>query len=160
MITEDSFWKGPDSIRRDLTYADEVTEEIKKNATKTVAAVNPILKEYQDATGIELSRVSSGWRPKTVNERTKNAAVLSNHLRGLAVDIEDKTHKFQVWLFKNQASLERHGLYMEHPIATETWAHLQPVPPGSGVRVFFPTAQAAKDWEEYRAANPAGGRYA
>jgi len=161
VITEEEYWRGPDSVRRDVAYADDVTDEIRTNATKTVAMINPLLQEYAEETGVVLEEVASGWRPPAVNDATKNAAKgTSTHLTAKAGDIKDKTHKFQVWCFKNQQKLEAHGLYMEHPIATPTWAHLQWTPPKSGDRVYYPTVQAKKDWEAYLISNPDGGRYA
>ena len=44
----------------------------------------------------------------------------------------------EVTLEAVEASLASLGLWMEHPLATKGWCHLQVVSPRSGMRVFYP----------------------
>lgn len=128
MITLAGFYKG-----RDITHKSELTSPIRANATKTMQLVNQLL----TLAGLTDRDASSGWRPAAVNAATQGAAKKSNHMLGLAVDVQDTDKKLQRWCMANTHILEQLGLWMEHPRDTPTWCHLQTVPPRSGKRVFF-----------------------
>ncbi len=64
------------------------------------------------------------------------AALDSQHMHSNAVDISDPDNSKDVGLDDRQ--LEDAQLYREHPDATDTWVHLQRVPPKSGHRTFMP----------------------
>lgn len=129
MITKDEVLMG-----RDKTHKDEYTQEISDNIDKELL---PKLNEFRKAYGKPM-RVSSGWRPPTVNAKVKNAAKRSNHQLGLACDFVDKDGLLDKFCMDNLQLLETIGLYLEHPDATPGWCHLQCVPPRSGNRVFKP----------------------
>lgn len=137
MITLKDYWMG-----RDEKYADELTPEIIQNAHETVEKVNQLLSVYEE-TGKSVNRVNSGWRPKSVNDSTANAASKSKHLTAQACDLSDPHGDLDKWCLKNIEALVEFGLWMEHPGWTDGWCHLQTVPPMSSprVRVFIPSVK-------------------
>lgn len=143
IITLDDYWMG-----RDATYRDQLTCEIIANAQMTVERANALL-VLAAADGVEPginnvtgTYVASGWRPPAINEVTANAAAASKHLLGMAIDIKDQFARraFARWCLTHLANLEEIGLWMEDPQWTPTWVHVQIVPPGSGRRVYVPSA--------------------
>lgn len=128
MLTIQDYWMG-----RDRKYPDSLTPEIEGNALELIDRVNILLSEF----GQE-RKVNSGWRPPEVNGKTPGAAPLSKHMKGLAIDLADPEGDLDEWCMDNLDSLERIGLWMEHPAATKGWCHLQSLPPRSGKRVFYP----------------------
>jgi hypothetical protein len=132
VISLKDYWMG-----RDIDYACELGDDIRDAATETVRRVNLLLARYADDTNIVLTRVTSGWRPPSVNASAGGVAK-SRHMTGHAVDIADVSGKFKEWLARNPQPLADCNLYMEHPGATPTWCHLQSLPPRSGKRVFLP----------------------
>jgi hypothetical protein len=136
MITLELFYKG-----RDKQFAADLTPEIQKNAEELLRRTNRLLELFYAANPTAHKRdCNSGWRPPAVNAGVKNAAPKSNHMKGLAVDIEDDDEMLDKWLMTaaGQKTLEICQLWMEHPSATPRWAHVQSVPPRSGRRVFNP----------------------
>ena len=143
-ISTEAYWQ-----QRDSKYRGEWTEEIQKNGTKTIAAVNKLL-ALAAVDGIERSEVSSGWRPKSLNEITPNAAKVSNHLVALACDLRDVDRGLQLWCLNNKDKLDKCGIWMEHPDwcakLSRTleqwmyWCHFQIVPPKSGKRIYIPNS--------------------
>lgn len=116
-------------------HENELTQESRESAALTVAKANQLLEEFGQARGLR-----SGWRPATVNAATPNSAQSSRHITCQAIDIDDDDRQLQDWCLENLPILERLELWMEHPIATPSWVHVQIVPPGSGKRAFFPNA--------------------
>lgn len=144
MITLDQFWMG-----RDKTHAAELTDAVRVNALHTVMRVNDLL-ERAKQDGIEVDTIASGWRPTAVNAETPNAAPSSKHMTGEACDVKDDEHRFFArWCLEHTAPichqegtpdlLQEIGLWMENPMWTPTWVHLQIVPPHSGRRIFVPS---------------------
>ena len=129
MIALADYWMG-----RDKTHAADMTPEIRSNAADLVVRCN----QLAAALSFPLPRVSSGWRPPSVNAGVKGAAKRSNHMTGNAVDFADPDGKLDAWCLANLPTLERIGIWLEHPDATPNWCHLQRVPPRSGRRVFRP----------------------
>lgn len=110
---------------RRKVYASELTQDIINNATKLVAIINNFLNEL----GIEEVEVTSGWRPASVNGKTKNAAKNSGHMLGLACDLLDNKNQDTAKLIaSNPDLLRKYGLFLESPQATQgintNWAHL------------------------------------
>lgn len=64
------------------------------------------------------------------------AALDSQHMHSNAVDISDPDNSRDDSL--DDAKLEAAELYREDPADTDSWVHLQRVPPGSGHRTFKP----------------------
>lgn len=124
------FWMG-----RDKQYPLAMTPEIQRNAVTTVALANALLAQFGQS-----RKVNSGWRPPAINAATPNAAVLSKHMLGQAIDLADPEGDLDDWLMGDvgQATMTRLGLWHEHPAATKNYAHLQTVPPRSGRRTFYP----------------------
>lgn len=142
MIDLDAYYNG-----RDRTYRGELTDEIQKNAEDTIAKANLLLAR---AGFQHVCTVSSGWRPKTINDTTPNASATSHHLTGRAIDLPDPDRKLAVWCVRNLDVLAEIGLWLEDPRWTydengEHWVHVQTVPPRSGNRVFTPSDLPAKD---------------
>src|SRR3990167_8931000 len=137
MITLRTYWMG-----RDATHAEELTDEINRNARITVDKANELLER---AGRSDIDQVASGWRPASVNDATQNAARSSRHLTAEAVDLPDTDRILAGWCVDNLDSLKEIGLWMEDPRWTPTWVHLQVVPPKSGKLVYIPSSAPAKD---------------
>lgn len=129
---------------RDAIYPEECTPEIRANAEKTVESANALIARLE-ADGIVFhenprtkSLISSGWRPPQINGQTKNAAPMSKHMTGQAIDLYDPEGEIDDYLMANEDVLIGLSLFMEHPSATKGWAHVQTVAPRSGKRCFYP----------------------
>lgn len=134
-ITLDEFYKG-----RDSQYAAELTDEIRAASQDTLQKANLLLARFFAANPAEPRRTAtSGWRPAQVNASTPGAAKLSNHMRGLAIDIQDENGKLDAWCMSpdGRSALIDIGLWLESPASTPRWCHVQTVPPRSGNRVFM-----------------------
>ncbi len=125
-------------------FQDDLTQEIRDSANKLLSVVNPLLEELEFR-GVTLDEhpktgcyVSSGWRPPAINASIVNAAPRSKHMTGHAIDLYDPDGDMDEFLFANQNLLQKYGLYMEHPLATKGWCHLQDIAPKSGNIVFYP----------------------
>ena len=82
--------------------------------------------------------VTSGLRSQADQMRINPKAPKSNHLMGLAADIQDKDGKLAEWVKANMSLMEQIGFWFEDFDHTEGWVHFQCVPPKSGKRVFIP----------------------
>lgn len=127
---------------RDATHAEELTDAINRNAQVTVDKANRLLER---AGRSDVDKVSSGWRPASVNDATANAARSSRHLTAEAVDLPDADRTLAEWCVDNLDVLGEIGLWMEDPRWTPTWVHVQTVPPGSGKLVFIPSSKPPLD---------------
>lgn len=134
---------------RDSAYPADFTPEIEHNVIALLGPVNLLLAwAYKDGVRPALdphsgTHIASGWRPRSVNEATRNAAKGSKHITGQAIDLRDTgTRDLARWCLKNIEDVAELGLYMEDPQWTPTWVHLQNVPPGSHRRVFVPSSAA------------------
>lgn len=112
--------------------ANPLTPEMETNLETLLIAVNLI----RDLYGKPMT-VSSGYRPAAANAAA-GGAKRSAHLTCEAVDFADPDRKLMQWLLRNLDILEKAGLYLESPIGTPHWCHLQTRPPKSGKRVFIP----------------------
>ena len=137
MITLHAYWLG-----RDVTHAEELTEEINRNAQVTVSKANELLAR---AGRNDINTVNSGWRPQGVNDTTRNSAAVSSHLTAQAVDLPDTDRTLAEWCVDNLDVLKEIGLWMEDPRWTPTWVHLQTKPPKSGKIVYIPSSKPAPD---------------
>lgn len=137
MITLDAYWMG-----RHKKYPQVWTGQVQRSGAETVGRCNMLLAAYFQGTGRILDRVSSGWRPKVVNDATSNAGKTSNHITAEAIDVTDPDRAFAAWCMLNPKKLEECGLWMEDPRWTPTWVHLQTVPPNSGKRIYRPSMAA------------------
>ena len=63
----------------------ECTDELKDKALNLITRVNAFLIDV----GIQDAKVSSGFRPSSVNKGIKNASRKSNHMDGDALDLAD-----------------------------------------------------------------------
>lgn len=137
MISMAVYWMG-----RDRTHAEELTDEIRRNADVTVAKANRLLER---AGRSAIDEVRSGWRPQAVNDATANAARSSRHLTAQAIDLPDNDRTLATWCVDNLDVLKELGLWMEDPRWTPTWVHLQTIPPKSERVVFIPNSAPAAD---------------
>ena len=167
-----SYWNGPDEEDRRVKYSKAFLPSYQVAGEDVQWRISAIQVAFVAETGIILpGGYSSGWRPATVNEATANAGKLSTHLTADAGDPRDDVDgAFAWWCFRNTYVLERHHVWMEHPIATVVrawrtalaqkraptpWCHLQRVPPASHSRVYFPDKASVAEWDEFLAV---GGR--
>lgn len=134
MITIRQYWNG-----RDVIYAKDLTEQVARSAIETVARINKLLAMCFDDIGLVRNELSSGWRPKTVNDATSNAAKASNHITGDAADVRDPDRALAQWCVLHTDKMAICGLWMEDPRWTATWTHLQTLPPKSGKRIYIPS---------------------
>ena len=109
----------------------------KDNALDLLSKVNALLREIDLPEAIS-PKVNSGWRPAHYNVTIPGAALRSKHITGQAIDLADPEGALDDYLFNHPELLIQHGLFMEHPLATKNWQHLQSVSPRSGRRIFFP----------------------
>lgn len=112
------------------------------NAADLLARVGALLVEPELA-GIDAAvnpRQNSGWRTSVYNAGVKGASKTSKHMSAEAIDLDDDDGELDEFLNSDRGRelLVKHGLYMEHPLATKGWCHLQSVSPRSGNRVFYP----------------------
>lgn len=136
---------------RDQEHSADLTESVRNNAQFLLERVNRLLAKAAEANvepDIDVrtgTAVASGWRPKTVNDRTANAGKSSRHITGSAIDLRDSQPERTLarWCLRNLDLLDEIGLWMEDPQWTPTWVHLQAVPPGSGRRVYVPSTAPA-----------------
>ena len=134
MITITDYWMDG----RDSKYRIECTGQIHAAAVITVDRVNALL-ELAELDGIKRDKVSSGWRPPSINAVTKNAAKSSKHLTGEACDIHDPDRALAQWCLKHPALLVTCELWCEDFRWTPTWVHFQILPPKSGKRIYIPS---------------------
>jgi hypothetical protein len=113
----------------------ELTEEVKKEASKLLNLVNNLLKDL----GIPSARVSSGFRPSSVNSKLPNAAKRSLHMTGKAIDLEDPNNSLDALISSKTELLDKYGLWLELPDETLKWCHLDNgTRPQRKVRIFNP----------------------
>lgn len=113
-----------------------------KNGLRLVGCVNLLIEELEregvtfkinPKTGTIISGDKyGGFRPKDCTQGASN----SSHKDGSGVDLYDPSGVIDATV--TDEMLSRHGLYREHPSATEGWCHLTTRPPGSGRRTFYP----------------------
>lgn len=139
LITPHMFWTGRDSV-----YANQLTLNMRDNAAQILQRANALI-AIAHVDGVELhprphqaSYVTSGWRPRQVNERTPGAALHSLHMSCEAIDLHDPYGELDEWCMDHLSHLEKIGLWLEHPSATKGWCHVQTRGPKSGRRVFYP----------------------
>jgi hypothetical protein len=123
-ITREQYLMG-----REVEYPTDIATE--GHIADLLVRVNSLLSECP----IAPTSITSGYRPGKYNVAA-GGAKRSAHLTGQAVDLADPSKSFKEWLVANQELLVKYDLYMEHPIATPTWCHLQTRP--TGVRIFRP----------------------
>lgn len=127
-FTWDDYFKG-----RDRLYGRDLNKDIADNARITMERAEMLLERFG-----EHREITSGWRPRGINDATANAAQHSKHITAEAIDLCDPTGSLDQWCMKNLPILEEIGLWTEHFSKTPGWTHLQIVPPKSGNRVFYP----------------------
>lgn len=113
---------------RALDYPPKVQMLI--NGDKLLVQINRL----QDLMQVQFT-VSSGYRPGTYNVKA-GGAKNSTHLTCEAIDLHDDDGMIKHKLQSNVHILEEHGLYMESPVHTPGWCHLQTRPTRS--RIFIP----------------------
>lgn len=115
---------------------------MRDNAVLLLEKVNGLLRDVRfldpGLEAAQLPKITSGWRPAAYNATIPGAALRSRHITGEAVDLADPAGELDQFLFDNQGLLAAHGCFMEHPLATKNWTHLQSVMPRSGNIVFIP----------------------
>lgn len=116
---------------RDKIAPNEWTVSKANDACILLQRVNDLLESlgYKQGT----LQISSGFRTQDIN-KAAGGAPNSGHCLGKAIDIKDSggTLKRQI----NKAILEQFDLYMEAPLHTPTWCHLDITPRVN--RIFIP----------------------
>lgn len=113
----------------------ELTPEVISNLEQLLKQVTALLNDL----GVDHVEVSSGFRPSTVNANIPNAAKKSLHMIGKAVDLADPTNSLDKLIESHPELLEKHGLWLESPLATPSWAHLDiGTRSARKIRIFIP----------------------
>jgi hypothetical protein len=126
MITREEILMGRDKIV-------PLSQEQEDNLEHLLECLNKLRTAYGKP-----MYVSSGYRPEAINSKVKGAAKKSNHIMCLACDFKDLDGSLDEWCLQNLDILEECGLYLESPMHTPNWCHLQAIPPKSGKRIFIP----------------------
>lgn len=98
----------------------ELTQEVKASASVLLTKVNRLL----DQVGIKNTKVSSGFRPSTINSKIPNAAKRSAHMTGLALDLNDPDGLLKKLIVHESGLLRSLGLFVENPASTPYWIHI------------------------------------
>lgn len=103
----------------------ELTSDYKDNAVKLLNKVNQLLTEL----GITSAKVSSGFRPSSVNAATANSAKKSLHMICQAIDIlDDKDQSLSKLILTRPDLLDKYELWIEDPASTvgknTNWVHI------------------------------------
>jgi len=127
MITLEE-WLGPHGASADAT------DDVRGNARALLERVNDLLVlAYTQGINLHINPNTGSWISGAGNGgfRPRNSTVgapQSKHKIGHGVDVYDPQNEIDSWL--TNELLEEHGLYREHPDDTNTWCHLQDLPPG------------------------------
>lgn len=124
MITRDELLMG-----RDKQYP--LTSGLLANLGELLVNLNKFRQIY----GKPMT-VSSGYRPGKFNTLA-GGAPNSSHVTCQAADFHDPDGVLDKFCVDNQDILAQCGLYLESPVNTPGWCHLQIRPPASGRRVFL-----------------------
>lgn len=117
-------------ILKGREVANPLSPLLESNLEQLLVAVNLFREKY----GIPMF-VTSGYRPAAINASI-GGAKKSAHMSCQAVDFADKDGKVKMFCLQNVKVLEECGLYMENPVNTPTWCHLQTRPTKN--RIFNP----------------------
>lgn len=98
-----------------------VPEQYKQNAMELLRKVNIVRNAYGQP-----MIVTSGYRNPMHNAEI-GGATNSAHTRGMAVDFRDRNGALSNWLLNNLQLLKDIGLFMENPMYTRGWVHLDMV---------------------------------
>lgn len=109
-----------------------LSPEQEQNLEQLIVALNKLRTAYGKP-----MYVTSGYRPPSVNTAV-GGAKKSSHMSCQACDFADSDGSLDEWCLANLDILEECGLYLESPMHTLGWCHLQIKKPASGNRVFIP----------------------
>ncbi|HZX13719.1 MAG TPA: D-Ala-D-Ala carboxypeptidase family metallohydrolase [Thermodesulfobacteriota bacterium] len=112
-------------MNRDTLFPQE-WEIAYPNAVILLEKVNNFLQELNLDFGLA---VSSGFRPKEINDKLSTASKRSLHTIGKAIDLADTANRLKDVFMPQYRSedadlLRKYGLFMEHPAHTPGWIHL------------------------------------
>lgn len=129
---------GPHSKSPDWTSARQAKAAILLEACaalETEMVADGVDFPINPATGSGVSgQTFGGFRPQDCPQGAPN----SSHKEGQAVDRYDPLNEIDDWCMAHLDRLEAHGIYIEHPSATNHWSHWTTRRPGSGNRAFYP----------------------
>lgn len=131
----------PDIITSSNKYPErakskELTQEHYQHAQDLCDRVNALFKDL----GIDIPKVSSGFRPAAINANVPGSAKKSLHMTCQAVDLEDPTGSLDKLIESRPELLTKHKLWLEDPDSTLGWVHLDcsPVRADRKIRIFKP----------------------
>lgn len=125
-------------------YQDLCEGEIEQNATVL------LMKCYNLWAAMRIAGVEFPVNPKTGSnvsgetlggirpQSCATGAPTSAHKQGMAVDIYDPKGEIDKWLLAHPDTLEKFGIYIEHPDDTPGWSHWSTRAPKSGRHIFKP----------------------
>jgi hypothetical protein len=115
-------------MNRDAEFP--LTPEMERNLEILLERLNKFRWKY----GMPMKR-TSGYRPGRYNV-VAGGAPNSAHLTCEACDFADADRSLTKFILSNPLILEECDLYMEEPLSTPSWVHLQTRRPPSGRRIF------------------------
>lgn len=118
--------------REEILKGQKIDESLEGNLEKLLTALN----RFRAVWGKPMI-VTSGYRSPAHNALV-GGAKRSNHMKCLAADFADPDESLDAFCQTNLKLLEDCGLWLESPMHTKGWCHLQAVPPKSGKRIFIP----------------------
>lgn len=98
----------------------ELTPELLQNAENLLERVNALFAELH----VYNLKVSSGFRPVSVNMHIPGAAKRSLHMQCLACDIHDRDGSIDKLIESRDDLKKKYGLWQESPTKTLNWCHL------------------------------------
>lgn len=113
------------------------TPEQAANLIKLQSALNE-LREVFGKPFIITSGLRSEADQRRIYQGRKYVPMGSAHLKGAAADIADTDGSLDQFCLNNLELLKKLGLYLEDPLRTPRWTHLQCTPPASHNVVFQP----------------------
>jgi len=135
-----TYAKHPDATPGKWAVADVMLDRVNRMLEYAcecglILAINP------HTNSLVSGETNGGFRPMNCPV----GAPASKHKMARAVDVYDPGNRLDDWLTtfdsedgKRNSMLEKYGLWRESPDDTETWLHLQDLPPKSGRRTFRP----------------------
>lgn len=122
-------------LSSDSRYKDRATnaaDTVRNSAYVLASRLDQVFALYKQD---KRPHITSGYRPPAANKAAGGASK-SAHLEGRACDFEDGNGEFAQWCLNHLYVLEENNLWMEDPLATKGWVHLQSRPARN--RVFKP----------------------
>lgn len=148
-ITLDQYWMG-----RNITYKKDLTTQLINNAKYIVDCTNKLLNmAVADGVVISNQKVNSGWRPKSINDKTPGTDPNSPHVDCNGIDLGEYADlRLRKWIDANPDKVIEAGfIAIENFKFTPTWCHLQtrlPLSWQKGPVIYIPVKDGWQHWKK------------